>query len=68
MNTAISVAVTMAVPDRPAGESQWIDGLMPAGASPAYTLTIANSANATSVTISTPSRAYCSRADTSMPR
>ena len=68
MKTAISVALTIAVPLSPAGESQSSEGLIPAGASPAYTLTSAKIAKATRVTTSMPSRPYCSRADTSMPR
>ena len=68
MNTAIRVALTIAVMLRPLGESQSSDGLMLPGASPAYTLIRAKNANATSVATSMPSSAYWSRTETSIPR
>ena len=40
----------------------------PSGASPENTLTSAMTANASSTSSSMPSSAYCSRAETSMPR
>ena len=63
------MASTKSESDSPPGHSQSRLGTIdPSGASPEYTLTSAITANAISTTSSMPSSAYCSRAETSMPR
>ena len=69
MKTAIRVAVTMALRLKPLGTSQDRLGVIePSGAPPVYTLSSAITENTMRTSTSMPSRAYCNRADTSMPR
>jgi hypothetical protein len=70
MKIAIRIAGAMTVPkSRPAGQNQEIDGWMDSGvAVPAYTLTSAYIEMTTRMMTSKPSRKYCRRADTSIPR
>ena len=69
MKTAMSVAVTRALAERPLGHSQPRLGVSePSGAVPFATFASAITEKITSTSTSMPSSPYCSRAETSMPR
>jgi hypothetical protein len=69
MKTAIRVAATIASSPSPDGHSQPRVGYSdPSGALPPYTLVSATAEKITRTTTSVASKAYCRRAETSIPR